>query len=153
MTLFILTSLILVGVILLMTEIIFVPGTTLIGILGLLFSAAGVYYGFLSYGTETGWIVLAATLIINFGLLIYGFKSGVWTKFALKDAITSRSFDDRLIGLEKGQEGKAVSDIKPIGKAEFGDIIYEVKSDIGFIRVGSTVFITKLEDNKIIVKT
>lgn len=153
MTWFILISLILVGVILLLTEIIFVPGTTLIGICGLIFSGAGVYYGFISFGTEIGWVVLGFTLIINFGLLIYGFKSGVWTKFALKEVIASRSYDDRLMGLEKGQVGKAVSDIKPIGKAEFGDIIYEVKSDIGFIQVGSTVFITKLEDNKIIVKT
>ncbi|MBW3466314.1 NfeD family protein [Arthrospiribacter ruber] len=153
MTWFILISLILVGVILVLTEIIFVPGTTLIGILGLLFSVAGIYYGFLAFGNELGWWILATTFTVNFALLFYGFHSGVWTKFALKDAITSRSFDDRLLGLEKGQEGKAVSDIKPIGKAEFGDLIYEVKSDSGFIRVGSTVFITKLEDNKIIVKS
>ncbi|EOZ99274.1 hypothetical protein A33Q_0652 [Indibacter alkaliphilus LW1] len=150
---FILISLILIGVVLLITEIIFVPGTTLIGILGLVFSGVGVYYGFVAFGNESGWIILSLTLLINFALLIYGFRSGIWTKFALKESITSRSFDDRLLGLEIGQQGKAVSDIKPFGKVEFGENIYEVKSDSGFIRVGTMVFISKLEDNKIIVKS
>ncbi|TVP53036.1 MAG: nodulation protein NfeD [Mongoliibacter sp.] len=150
---FILISLILVGLILLLTEIIFVPGTTIIGILGLLFSIAGVYYGYISFGIETGRLVLGGTLLVNLALLVYGFRSGVWNKFSLKDTSTSRSFDDRLLGLEAGQEGKAVSDIKPFGKVEFRDNIYEVKSETGFIRVGSIVIISKLEDNKIIVKS
>jgi len=96
---------------------------------------------------------LGGTLLVNLALLVYGFRSGVWTKFSLKDTSTSRSFDDRLLGLEAGQEGRAVSDIKPFGKVEFGDNIYEVKSETGFIRVGSIVIISKLEDNKIIVKS
>ncbi|MCH7415318.1 nodulation protein NfeD [Belliella sp. R4-6] len=152
MTWFILISLLTIGLILILTEIIFVPGTTIIGVLGLIVSAAGVYYSFLKFDTSTAWIVLGITLFINFVALFYGFKAGVWNKFALKDSIQSRSFDGRLLGLELGMEGKAVSDIKPIGKAEFLDKIYEVKSDSGFISVGSIVFITKLGDNRITVK-
>lgn len=152
MTWFILISLISIGLILILTEIIFVPGTTIIGVLGLIVSAAGVYYSFLKFDSATAWIVLGITLFINFIALFYGFKAGVWNKFALKDSIQSRSFDGRLLGLELGMQGKAVSDIKPIGKAEFFDKIYEVKSDSGFISVGSIVFITKLGDNRITVK-
>jgi membrane-bound ClpP family serine protease len=152
MTWFILVSLLLIGLILVLTEILFVPGTTLVGILGLAVTIGGIFYAFLKFDNNLAWIVVGSALFLNFTALVYGFKSGVWNKFALKEAITSRSFDDRLAGLEVGMEGKAISDIKPIGKAEFGDGIYEVKSDSGFIRVGSKVFITKLEDNKIIIK-
>ncbi|MCH7399532.1 nodulation protein NfeD [Belliella sp. DSM 107340] len=152
MTWFILISLLSIGLILILTEIIFVPGTTIIGVVGLIVSAAGVYYSFLKFDASTAWVVLGITLFINFVALFYGFKAGVWNKFALKDSIQSRSFDGRLLGLELGMEGKAVSDIKPIGKAEFFDKIYEVKSDSGFISVGSIVFITKLGDNRITVK-
>lgn len=152
MTWFILLSLLSIGLILILTEIIFVPGTTVIGILGLIFTGAGVYYSFLKFDTSIAWVIFGLALLANFVALFYGFKSGVWNKFALKESIKSRSFDGRLLGLELGMEGKAVSDIKPIGKAEFSEKIYEVKSDSGFISVGTIVFITKLEDNRIIVK-
>ncbi|MFD2037685.1 NfeD family protein [Belliella marina] len=152
MTWFILFSLLSIGLILILTEIIFVPGTTIIGVLGVIVSAAGVYYSFLSFESSTAWMILGVTVLINFLALIYGFKSGVWNKFALKDSITGGSFDGRLTGLEVGMKGRAVSDIKPIGKAEFLDKIYEVKSDSGFISVGSIVIITKLGDNRITIK-
>lgn len=152
MTWFILLSLLSIGLILILTEIIFVPGTTIIGILGLIFTGAGIYYSFLKFDTSIAWVIVGFALLANFMAIFYGFKSGVWNKFALKESMTSRSFDGRLLGLEIGMEGKAVSDIKPIGKAEFSEKIYEVKSDSGFISVGTIVFITKLEDNRIIVK-
>ncbi|WP_449353855.1 NfeD family protein [Algoriphagus lacus] len=48
--------------------------------------------------------------------------------------------------------GKAVSDIKPFGKAAFGELVLEVKSEEGFIEVGKEVSIIKIENNKILVK-
>ncbi|EKB49530.1 NfeD family protein [Cecembia lonarensis] len=153
MTWFVLISLLLIGLILVATEILFVPGTTLVGIVGLVFTAGGIYYAFLKFEPGDAWLVVVVTLVLNFSALVYGFKSGVWNKFALKEAITSRSFDDRLAGLEVGMDGKALSDIKPIGKAEFGERIYEVKSDAGLVRAGTKIYIHKLENNKIIIKT
>jgi membrane-bound ClpP family serine protease len=112
----------------------------------------GIYYGYqeFSYGTAT--VVFIVTVLVNIGMVVYGFKSGVWKKFSLLQTSTSRSFDDRLAGLEIGQKGRTKSDCRPFGKAEFGDIIYEVKSDAGFISTNEEVFIKKLENNKIIIK-
>lgn len=152
MTWFVLLSLLSIGLILILTEILFVPGTTIVGIVGLVFTAGGIYFAFLKFENQDAWIVVGVTVFLNFLALVYAFRKGVWNKFALKDAITSRSFDDRLIGLEIGMAGKAVSDIKPIGKAEFGDLVYEVKSDSGLVRAGTIVYIHKLENNKIIIK-
>lgn len=151
MTWLILSSLLVIGLILVVTEILFVPGTTLVGIIGLLVTAGGVYYAFISFEPQTAWVILGLSLLLNFTVLFYGLRSGAWKKFALKESITSRAFDDRLLGLEIGMEGKTVSDLKPIGKAEFSDRIYEVKSNSGHISVGSKVFISKLENNTIIV--
>lgn len=151
MTWFILTSLLAIGLILVVAEIIFVPGTTLVGIIGLIATIGGIYYAFISFDPQIAWVILGLTLLLNFSVLFYGFRSGVWNRFALKESITSRAFDDRLLGLEIGMEGKAVSDLKPIGKAEFLERIYEVKSNSGLISVGSKVIITKLENNTIIV--
>jgi membrane-bound ClpP family serine protease len=151
MTWLILSSLLAIGLILVVTEILFVPGTTLVGIIGLFVTMGGIYYAFISFETQTAWVIVGLTVLMNFAVLFYGFRSGVWKKFALKESITSRAFDDRLLGLEIGMEGKTVSDLKPIGKAEFLDRIFEVKSNSGLIPVGSKVIITKLENNTIIV--
>ncbi|MGY6743155.1 MAG: NfeD family protein [Cecembia sp.] len=153
MTWFVLIALLLIGLILVFTEILFVPGTTIVGIIGLIFTAGGIYYAFLKFEAGDAWIVVVVALLLNLSGLVYAFRSGVWNKFALKEAITSRSFDDRLAGLEVGMEGQAISDIKPIGKAEFGERIYEVKSDAGLVRAGTKIYIHKLENNKIIIKT
>ncbi|RZS98298.1 NfeD family protein [Cecembia calidifontis] len=152
MTWFILLSLLIVGLLLVLTEILFVPGTTLVGLIGVFFTAGGIYYAFLKFDAQTAWIILLLAVVVNFSAIIYGFRSGVWSKFALKDTINSHAFDDRLQGLELGMEGTAISDIKPIGKAEIGDKIYEVKSDSGLIRAGTKIYIHKLENNKIIIK-
>lgn len=150
---FILSALLLIGLILVIAEILFVPGTTIVGIIGVLVTGVGIYYAFVTFDNQVAVMVLVATLVLNFGALIYGFRSGAWKKFALKSTIKSRAFDDRLKGLEVGMKGTAISDIKPIGKAEIGDGIYEVKSESGFISVGTVVFITKLENNIIIIKS
>lgn len=150
---FILSTLLLIGLILVIAEILFVPGTTVVGIIGVLVTAVGIYYAFVTFDNQVAGLVLIAALVLNFGAIIYGFRTGAWKKFALKSAIKSRAFDDRLKGLEIGMKGITISDVKPIGKAEIGEGIYEVKSESGFISVGTSVFITKLENNTIIIKS
>lgn len=148
---FILSSLLILGIILVLVEILFVPGTTLVGILGVIVTAVGIYYGFKAFDNNTAVIILGLAMICNLGVIIYGFRSGVWNKFSLKETITSRSYDNRLAGLEVGQIGRTVSDFKPYGKVEIGDKVYEAKSESGFLSPGTSVHIIRLEDNKIII--
>ncbi|HAH38291.1 MAG TPA: nodulation protein NfeD [Algoriphagus sp.] len=152
MSVVILASLLGIGLILLLAEVLFIPGTTVVGILGLIISLAGVIYAFSIYSPETAWWITGIAAILNLAAMIYGFRSGVWDKFSLKSAIKGGTFDGRTLGLEAGMKGKAISDIKPIGKASFEDSIYEVKSESGFIPVESDITIIKVENNKIIVK-
>jgi len=151
MTWFILISLLILGIILVLVEVLFIPGTTLVGALGVIVTAVGIYYGFLSFERNVAFMVLGFAVIGNLIVIIYGFRSGVWERFSLKDTSTSRSFDDRLAGLEVGQKGKTISDFKPFGKVEIGDKVYEAKSEKGFLSPGIEVYIEKLEDNKIII--
>lgn len=152
MTILILLSLLLIGLILLLAEVILIPGTTVVGIFGFLVSIAGIVYAFASYNQTTASWITAIAVALNFAAIVYGFKSGVWNKFSLKTTMPGGAFDGRTIGLVEGMVGKAVSDIKPVGKALFGEVIYEVKSEQGFIPVESPVKIIKIENNKILVK-
>lgn len=148
---FILISLLTLGIILVLVEVLFVPGTTVIGFLGIFVTAVGVYYGFRTFESNVALSILGLAIISNVAVVAYGFKSGVWNKFSLKDTHTGGSFDDRLQGLEVGQKGVTVSDFKPYGKVEIGEGIYEAKSESGFLSPGTEVYIVKLEHNRIII--
>jgi membrane-bound ClpP family serine protease len=152
MEILILSSLLIIGLILLLVEMLFIPGTTIVGILGFLVSLAGIAYAFITFDSNTAIWIAAIAVIANLGAVWYGFSSGIWNKFSLKSSIDGGAFDGRTAGLEIGMIGKAISDIKPYGKVLLGDIIYEVKSEEGFIEVGNNVEIIKIENNIILVK-
>ena len=152
MTILVLSSLLLIGLILLLAEVLFVPGTTVVGIFGLAVSLAGVAYAFLSFDAGVAWWITSIAVILNLAAIVYGFSSGVWDRFSLKSAMQGGAFDGRTDGLQIGMPGKTISDLKPIGKASFEDVVYEVKSENGFIPVETAITIIKIENNKIIVK-
>lgn len=152
MTILVLVSLLLIGLVLLLAEVLFVPGTTVVGILGFVVSFVGIVYAFISFDATVAWWVTGIAVMLNLAAIVYGFSSGVWNRFSLKSAIQGGAFDGRTDGLQVGFPGTAISDLKPIGKATFDDKIYEVKSADGFISVGTEVTIIKIENNIILVK-
>jgi len=133
-------------------EIIFVPGTTLLGILGLIFVIAGIVISYLSFGAGVGTVVLSISIIVGISVLIYSFKSGVWEKFALKSSINSKFNEGRLDDLQVGEEGITISSLRPMGKGDFRDKIYEVTTLGNFMPSGTKIRIVTIKDNKVIVE-
>ncbi len=145
-------TLIFFGLVLVIVEIIFVPGTTLVGLAGFVFMVVGVWFAFSNFGREAGWTTLAGTTVAS-GLLLYlSFKSNVWGKFALKSAIESKVNEGALRHFEIGQEGVATSALRPIGKAEVSNQTVEVKTLGGYLEPGTRVRIVKVLPNQIIVE-
>ncbi len=147
------SGLIIFGLILIIIEILFVPGTTIVGILGFLFEIGGVYVAFDYFGDSTGYLVLTVAFIISMLAIFISFKSGVWGGLALKEEHTGKVNESRLDGLSLGQEGITTSSLKPIGKALFDDVEYEVKTFGQFLYNNQKVSIVKLENNTIIVES
>src|SRR5262245_1485245 len=132
-------SLILFGLLLLIAEIIFVPGTTVVGLVGFIFMAIGVGLSFRYFGSETGWIIVGGAAVAS-GLLLYlAFKANVWSKFALKSSIDSKVNEGALSELKTGQEGMALSTLRPVGKADVSGKIYEVKTNGEYIESGTRI--------------
>lgn len=144
--------LILCGVILILIELIFVPGTTVLGILGLVSMVGGVVLSFTSFGRLTGFWVLTGTIAFSILALVYSLRAGTWQRFALKSKIESRVNEDEKSDLQVGMQGKLISDLRPIGTAEFVDKLYEVQTNGNYLEAGGTVEIINLSDNKIVVK-
>lgn len=144
---FLFTSLALVVI-----EILFVPGTTIVGLLGAALAVTGIFYAYETVGVQGGHIVLASTSFIYAISIYYSFKSEVWMRFANKTAIDSKVNEGLLDNLEIGIEGKTVSMLRPVGNVEINGKIYEVTSDSAFVEAGKIVKIVKLKDYRIFVE-
>ncbi len=144
-------SLVAIGLILLLVEILFVPGTTLVGLVGFIVLGIGVALSFNYFGKETGWMTLGTTAVIA-GLTLYvSFKSNLWSRFALKSTNTSKVNEDP-VGLAVGEEGVALSALRPIGKAEIGKRTFEVKTLGAYVETGKRIRIIQINSNQIIVE-
>ena len=145
-------GLILFGLGLIIIEVIFVPGTTIVGIFGIILAGVGVYFSFTNFGNNTGTLVLVATAAVALIALAISFRTGVWKKFALKDQISSKFNEHIEITMQEGDEGVALSSLKPIGKAEINDRTFEVKTNGNYVDAGEKVKVIKIDKNKIIVE-
>jgi membrane-bound ClpP family serine protease len=145
-------SLILVGLFLIIAEIIFVPGTTLVGILGFIFLMLGVGLSFSYFGSETGWTIVGISAVVSGLIVYYSFKANIWGRFSLKSSIQSKVNEGDLDSLIVGTEGIAVSALRPVGKATLGEKMYEVKTLGEYLDSGSRVRVIKIIMNQIIVE-
>ncbi len=145
--------LVLVGLVLIYLELIFVPGTTILGLVGLVLAGIGIYIAYEQHGTAAGSGVLFGSLVMTVGALVYSFKARTWDRFSLKTQNTAKVNPKYTEGLQIEMRGLAVSDLKPIGKAEFNNKTYEVTSHGHLIDSGSEIKIVRLTNNKIIVES
>ena len=146
-------ALIVIGLVLIYLELVFIPGTTILGIVGLILAGIGIYIGFETHGNTTGYYLLGGSFAASIIALVYSFKSKSWDRFALKQQHQASVNEDYADGLEIDMQGVAVSDLKPIGKVEFGSQSYEVTSHGNLIEAGQEVRIIRIDRNKIIVDT
>jgi membrane-bound ClpP family serine protease len=146
-------SLILFGLVLIVVEVIFVPGTTLVGVAGFVFLVIGVALSFRYFGREMGWTTVGGSAVVSGLIVYYAFKANVWGKFALKTSIDSRVNEVQQDKFKVGTEGIAVSALRPIGKADFNDALAEVKTLGEYVESGARIRIIKVSSNQIIVES
>ena len=144
--------LILFGLVLIIAEIIFIPGTTIAGVVGIVFLIAGVVSAFNEFGQQGGWITLGITGVSAAVITYYSFKANVWGRFSLKTSISGKVNEGEMEGLSVGLQGMAVSTLKPYGKAEINSKVYEVKTLGSFVPNGTSIKIIQIATNQIIVE-
>jgi len=145
-------ALISVGLLLLVVEILFVPGTTLVGLLGFLMILSGVVLSFRQFGTETGWMTLGASAVLS-GVAVYlSFRSGLWRRFSLKSVSTSTAVESLEGKIKAGDEGLALSSLRPAGKAEINGEICEVRTRGEYLDTGSKVKVVQVSAAQIFVE-
>ncbi len=144
--------LIALGILFLLLELLVIPGTTFVGIIGLIALALGVYQTFVIYGTGWGIFALLLTVLVSISLLIISLRSKTWKKAMLSTSINSK-IDQVQEKYKIGDEGISVSRLTPMGKARFGDEFIEVSTFGDFVDPEKKIRIVEIKNNKVLVET
>ncbi len=143
--------LIVVGVLLLLAEILLVPGVGVAGILGLCSLIASCVYCFYHFSLTVCTIVIAINVILVVVFTVFVLRGRTWRRLSLKTQIDNNVADGKR-PLVVGDVGKTTTRLAPMGSARFNGEVYEVKSLAGMVAAGVEVEVVYLEDNKAVVK-
>lgn len=146
-------TLIVVGLVLLIVELILVPGFGVAGILGVASLVASCWLGFSQSGTETGMLILAVEIVLVVLITVMVLRSKTWKKASLDASISSRvDLSPQEKGIGMSDRGIAVTRLAPAGQVKIGVILTEAFARDAVIEAGTQIEVTEIQDNKIYVK-
>jgi len=152
MELTIVSALILVGLVLIVIEVLFIPGTTVVGLVGFIFVVAGIWLSFNYFGTEWGWITLTGSSVVAVGILYLAFRTNAWARFSLRSSIQSKVNEGQHDSLSVGMTGQTASVLRPMGNAEIQGTLYELRTTGESVDSGRPMRIIRISENKIVVE-
>lgn len=142
--------LIIIGLVAILLEFIAIPGG-IVGVLGGLCVIGSIIIAYSEYGMTVGHITLVSTFVALILISIFFLRSKSWKRMTLNTTIDSKVNEDAN-SVFVGMEGTCITKLSLTGNAKFGDNIVEVTSEHGYIDENTSIIITKIEGNKIIVK-
>lgn len=138
------------GLVFILVDILFIPGT-FVGIIGGLILVYGVYLAY-TFSSLAGTLTLLSTIVLLVLGLYLAMRSKTWNKVKLNTAINSKVDVNIDAMVEVGDVGICLSRLMPMGKARFNNFTVEVASIEGPVDTGQEIEIVKIESNKIFVK-
>lgn len=146
------TLLIVLGIVLLLVELLLIPGLSIAGVGCLLSFTAAVIFSFRFWGNLAGFATLISILVVVPILLYFFFKSK-----AVKPMMLSAEIDGKIVNIDEqkihiGDEGLTVGRLAPMGKAKFNGVTVEAKSLGRFIDPHTKIKVLKIEGNTVIVE-
>jgi membrane-bound ClpP family serine protease len=151
MTWLTIVSLLLFGLLFLAAEVVFIPGTTIVGLIGFALLAVGIWYGYRDLGTTQGHVALASVALVASLILYIGLKPKNMARVALNDVNDAAVQDARWPDVAPGTTGRALSALRPSGTVLFGAERREVVTRGEFVPAGSEVRVLGIEQNRIVV--
>lgn len=145
-------TLILVGLVLILAEILLVPGVGVVGILGILAMGGSCFCAFHQYGNTVGAIVTAVNALLLLAMTVWMLRAKTWKRMTLETNIDSKAVSSDSAVLAVGDRGKTLTRLAPMGSARFGNYVVEVKALEGMLDPNLEVEVVLIEDNKIYVK-
>ncbi|MCL2501696.1 MAG: NfeD family protein [Bacteroidales bacterium] len=145
-------TLILIGVVLLLAELLLIPGIGIAGILALAALIGANFIAFYYHPQPVGVIVLVITILICSVGVWYALRAKTWKRLSLKHEIEAKAIPlPQDLGIRIGMKGKTLGRLIPAGKARLGETDVEVYAFQGVIDPGTEVEVVQIEDLRIFV--
>ncbi len=143
-------SLLLLGVLLFLVELILLPGISLAGIGALACFAGAVTMGFTMYSTATGFMYLGIAVLLISVCLIFFLRAKTWRKVALNAEVPDSIAPAISDLVPCGAVVATLTRLAPMGKVLYQGETYEAKSIDVFIDQRTDV-VVKSYDNQVLV--
>jgi membrane-bound serine protease (ClpP class) len=150
-TAFIIAVVLVIGLILLFTEVAVVPGFGVAGALGLLALAAGAIAAWTELGPLWGGLTGGASVIAAGVMLLWLPKSRLGQKMVLDHSQADASSQEDRSGLV-GRRGITVTPLRPIGRVRFGSDEVDVMTEGEYIDGDQEVEVMTVEGPRVVVR-
>lgn len=144
--------LIVVGALLLVAELVLLPGLTIAGIGALGCYAGAAYVAWDEYGVPAMLITIAAVVVVSLIAAWLSLRARTWQRFSLKHNIEGQSQESPEHKVKAGDRGVAVTRLAPMGKVMIGGETYEAKAIDALIDPQTEVEVTGFENFNVIVR-
>ena len=140
------------GIVLIILEIVAIPGATIAGLSGIGMLVYGIYRVFIEYGNTWGIITLFLALAFCAFLLIYSIRAKTWKRFALDKSIDSKANDFNVEEFKVGDKGITITRLAYAGMAEINGQRIEVFTANTFLDPKTEIEIERIDGSKILVR-
>ncbi len=142
-----------VGILLFLVELFLLPGISIAGVAGLLFTGGAVVYAFLQVGTKAGTLTLLGGMIA-FAFAVWWFmRSKALEKMALTTDIDSKVDPLEGVQVHPGDTGVTLSRLAPMGKVRVNNAIMEAKTNGEFIDPDREIVVLEVYTTNVLVAT
>lgn len=151
MTVAVILAALVVGLILLFTEIAVVPGFGVAGALGLLALAGGAIAAWTELGPFWGGLTGAVSVVAAGVMMVWLPKSRVGRKMVLEHSQAEAISQEDRSGL-LGRRGITVTPLRPIGRVRFGSEEVDVMTEGEYVDSNQEVEVMSVEGPRVVVR-
>jgi membrane-bound ClpP family serine protease len=140
------------GFLLLLLELLVLPGIGVAAIGGFTLLGIAVWQTYAQYGVVAGNWALGATVVISIVLIWFALRSKTWNRVTLKSEIDSKADGQPDVPIHIGDKGVTVSRLAPSGKSLINEDYFEVRTFGELIDPNQNVEVVKIDYRTIYVK-
>jgi len=137
------------GMALMITEV-FMPGAVM-GIVGLVFALGSIVIAFSQESQTLGFVLIGITAV-SIPLMVFVWLGVLKRLMAIK--MTQQGYTSAMVHLKEliGQEGVAITMLRPSGMARFGDRKVDVVAESEVIDKDTRIKVVEVESNRVVVR-
>jgi membrane-bound serine protease (ClpP class) len=162
-----------IGLLLVLVEVLFIPGIIVLALLGTMLMVGALLWTMVDYypsatqwpsfdmfllplanlGTAIGLSAVAIYFLAAFFPKMPGLRRIILSAAEPSgDSMSSASVSSGISAVRAGDRGKALSLLRPVGRAEFGGEICDARAEGEFLEAGTPIVVLRIEGSEVVVE-